>query len=72
MLWELRNLFHDQSVSMTNEEVMRAYFAKLTPRASMIVALSLLALAYPVVTILLPLLVRAMVPDVVQEVLRFL
>ena len=51
---------------------MRAYFAKLTPRASMIVALSLLALAYPVVTILLPLLVRAMVPDVVQEVLRFL
>jgi hypothetical protein len=51
---------------------MRAYLAKLTPRASAIFTIAVLALAYPLVTIVLPAVVRSVVPEVVREVLRFL
>jgi hypothetical protein len=51
---------------------MRAYLAKLTPKARMLLALPLIAIAYPVVMILLPAIVRALVPDVVRSVLRLL
>lgn len=51
---------------------MRAYLAKLTPTARMLLALPVLAIAYPVVTMLLPALVQALVPDVVRSVLRLM
>lgn len=51
---------------------MRAYLAKLTPKARMLLALPLVAIAYPVVMILVPAIVRAMVPDVVRSVLSLI
>ena len=51
---------------------MRGYFANLTPRARVLLVVPLLALAYPVIMILLPALVRAVIPDVVRSVLRLI
>jgi hypothetical protein len=51
---------------------MRAYLAKLTPKSRMLLALPLIALSYPVVMILLPAIVRAIVPDVVRSVLNLM
>jgi hypothetical protein len=51
---------------------MRAYLAKLTPKAQMLLAIPLIAMAYPVVMILVPAIIRAIVPDVVRAVLSLL
>ena len=51
---------------------MRAYLASLSPKARMLLALPLLAIAYPVVMIVLPAIARAMVPDVVRSVLSLM
>jgi ATP/ADP translocase len=51
---------------------MRAYLAKLTPRARMLLALPIVVIAYSVVTVLLPALFRAVVPEVVRSVLRLI
>ncbi|HZW81759.1 MAG TPA: hypothetical protein VFF50_14895 [Candidatus Deferrimicrobiaceae bacterium] len=51
---------------------MPAYLAKLTPRARMLLLLPLVVLAYPVVMILVPAIIHAMVPDVVRSVLSML
>jgi hypothetical protein len=51
---------------------MRAYLAKLTPTTRMLLAVPAIALAYPVVTILLPALIRAALPDVVRSVLSLM
>jgi hypothetical protein len=51
---------------------MRGYLAKLTPRGFAVLALPLLALAYPVVMILVPALFRALVPDAVRAVLQLM
>ncbi len=51
---------------------MRAYLAKLSPRAWALVAILLTVIAYPVLTILLPAAIRAAVPDVVRSVLRLI
>jgi hypothetical protein len=51
---------------------MRAYLAKLTPPMRFLLALPLLAGAYPVVMILLPAVVRAVVPEVVRSVLSLM
>ena len=51
---------------------MRAYLANLTPKAAMLLAVPVLAIAYPVVTVVLPAVVRAVVPDVVRTVLSLL
>jgi len=51
---------------------MRAYLAKLTPTIRMLLALPLIAIAYPVVTVLLPAVVRCVVPDVVRSVLSLI
>ncbi len=50
---------------------MRAY-SKLTPRGQMLLALPLVALGYPIVTMLLPALYRALVPEVVRSVLHLI
>jgi hypothetical protein len=51
---------------------MRAYFTNLTPKARMLLALPLIAIAYPVIMILLPAIIRAIVPDVVRSVLSLI
>jgi hypothetical protein len=51
---------------------MRAYLAKLPPKVRMLLALPLLAMAYPVVMIVLPAIVHAIVPDVVRSVLKLI
>ena len=51
---------------------MRAYLAKLTPTAKFLLALPVLAIAYPVLTIVVPDVIRAVVPEVVRTVLRLI
>jgi hypothetical protein len=51
---------------------MRAYLAKLSPKVRILLALPLIAISYPVVMIVLPALVRAIVPDVVRSVLSLI
>ncbi len=51
---------------------MRAYLAHLTPKVRILLAIPVLALAYPVVMILVPAIVRALVPDVVRSVLNLI
>ncbi|HXM67957.1 MAG TPA: hypothetical protein VN911_14580 [Candidatus Acidoferrum sp.] len=51
---------------------MRAYFTNLTPKARMLLALPLIAIAYPLITIVLPAIIRAVVPDVVRSVLSLI
>jgi hypothetical protein len=51
---------------------MRARLAKLPSKVRMLLALPILALAYPVVMILLPDLLRALVPNVVRSVLSLI
>jgi len=51
---------------------MRAYLAKLTPTAKLLLTLPILAAAYPVVTILIPDAIRAMTPEVVRAVLTLI
>jgi len=51
---------------------MRAYLANLTPTARMLLVLPVIALAYPVITLVLPAMVRALLPDVVRSVLSLI
>ncbi len=51
---------------------MRDLLAKLTPSMRFMLALPLIAAAYPVVMILLPALVRAVVPEAVRSVLSLM
>lgn len=51
---------------------MRAYFANLTPTAKFLLALPVLAIAYPLVTVVVPNLIRAVVPEVVRSVLSLI
>jgi hypothetical protein len=51
---------------------MRAYLANLTPKARMLLAIPIIVVAYPVVMILVPAIVRALVPDVVRSVLSLI
>jgi hypothetical protein len=51
---------------------MRAHLANLTPKVRMLIALPLVAIAYPVIMILLPAIVRAIIPDVVRSVLKLI
>jgi hypothetical protein len=57
---------------MNQEDVMRANLAKLPPRTFMLLTVSVLAIAYPLVTIVLPSLVRALLPEAVRSVLHLL
>lgn len=51
---------------------MRAYLAKLPPRAFMLLTITVLAIAYPLATMVLPAVVRALLPEAVRSVLRML
>jgi hypothetical protein len=51
---------------------MRANLAKLTPTARLLLALPLIAIAYPLVTIVIPAAIHAVVPEVVRSVLSLM
>jgi hypothetical protein len=51
---------------------MRSYLANLKPNVLLVLGLSAVACAYPVVTLLLPALIRAIVPDAVRSVLSLI
>ena len=51
---------------------MRAYLAKFSPKVRMLLAIPLVLIAYPVVMILVPAMIRALVPDVVRSVLSLI
>jgi hypothetical protein len=51
---------------------MRAYLAKLRRKRECCWPLPLIAIAYPVVMILVPAIIRAVVPDVVRSVLSLI
>jgi hypothetical protein len=57
---------------VNREDFMRAYLGKLTPAMRLLLALPLIAGAYPVVMILLPAVVRAIVPEAVRSVLSLM
>ena len=51
---------------------MRGHLANLTPKGFLLLAVPVLAIAYPVITMVVPAVVRAVVPDVVRSVLHLL
>jgi hypothetical protein len=51
---------------------VKAYFNNLTPRVWALLVLPLIAIAYPVVSIVLPAMVRAVVPEVVRSVINLI
>jgi hypothetical protein len=51
---------------------MRAYIAKLSPAARILLAAPLIAIAYSIVMIVIPAVIHAAVPDVVRSVLRLM
>ena len=51
---------------------MRTFLAKLTPKAAMLLAVPVLAIAYPIVMIVIPAMIRAVVPNVVRSVLNLM
>jgi hypothetical protein len=54
------------------EGVMRAYLVNLTPKTRMLLAVPAIVIAYVIVTIVLPAVVHAAVPEVVRSVLRLI
>ena len=51
---------------------MKAYFAKLPARMGLLLIVPALAIAYPVVRIVIPTVIHAVVPEVVRNVLRLI
>jgi hypothetical protein len=53
---------------------MRAYLANLTSttKTGMLLVVPLVVIAYPIVTIIVPALLRAVIPDVVRSVLSLI
>jgi len=51
---------------------MRSYLANLTPKARLLLAVPLVVIAYSVVTVVLPTVFRAVVPEVVRSVLSLM
>jgi hypothetical protein len=54
------------------EVAMRAYLARLAPKTRMLLTIPLILVAYPVVMIVLPAIIHALVPDVVRSVLSLI
>ena len=51
---------------------MRAHLANLTSRTGMLLVVPLVVIAYPIVTIVVPALLHAVIPDVVRSVLNLI
>jgi hypothetical protein len=64
--------FLDTFAYLELETDMRAYLANLKPNLLILLALSALAIAYPIVTMVMPAIIRAVVPDAVRSVLSLM
>lgn len=51
---------------------MKAYLTNLTPKAWVLLALPLVAIAYPLATVVFPAAIKAVVPEVVRQVLNLI
>jgi len=51
---------------------MKAYLANLPPKICMLLTLSAVVIAYPVVMIVLPAIIRAVVPETARSILNLL
>jgi hypothetical protein len=51
---------------------MQGYLAKLNPKTRMALAVSLVIAAYPIVMMIIPAILRAIVPDAVRSVLSLM
>ena len=51
---------------------MKAYLANLQPKIWMLLTLSAVVIAYPVVRVVLPAIIRAVVPETVRSILSLL
>jgi hypothetical protein len=51
---------------------MKAYFTNLPAKIWVLLAVPLVAIAYPVVTIVVPAVIRAVVPETVRTVLHLM
>ncbi len=60
------------AVVVSQEDVMRAYLAKLTPAVRMLLVMPVVVIAYAVVMIVVPAIVYAIVPNVVRSVLSLI
>ena len=67
-----RNFLENAFVSLIAEDVMKAYFANLPAKAWVLVTLSAVLITYPVITVVVPELLRAIVPETVRSVLNLL
>ena len=65
-----RELFHRFLRTLSAEDVMRAYLNNMPMKIWLLLVLSTLALAYPLVRIVVPAVIHAVVPEVVRSVLR--
>ena len=54
------------------EEVMKAYFTNLSAGVWVLVALPAVAIAYPIIMVVGPIVVHAVVPEVVRTVLHLI
>jgi hypothetical protein len=48
---------------------MKAYFSNLTPRGWFLLALPVVAIGYPIASLVVPLVMKAVIPEVVRTVL---
>ena len=54
------------------EDVMKACLANLPPKIWMLLTLSAVVIAYPVVMVVLPAIIRAVIPETVRSILSLL
>ena len=64
------NFSRQAFVPKGKETQMKAHMANLTARTWALLTLPLIAVAYPIVTMVLPAIIRAIVPEVVRTVLH--
>jgi hypothetical protein len=69
---DLLGTFSRRAPYINPEDAVKAYFNNLTPKAWALLVLPLIAIAYPVVSIVLPVVLRAVVPDVVRSVINLI
>ncbi len=51
---------------------MKAYFASLTPKGWFLLTIPLVAIAYPIAAVVVPIVIKALVPEVVRSVLHMM
>jgi hypothetical protein len=63
------NFFRSPSVFSSREDVMKAYFTNLSTRTWLLFVVPAVVIAYPVIRMVVPAVVHAVVPEAVRAVL---